>query len=95
MCVNNQSLVRELVHAIFIHLFSNALQLKEKMKYIHLLFSHQKGFLFDEKIKGIYISCIFPFATCIYIYIYHINYGVIQGFPALRKAACSILLINC
>ena len=65
------------------------------MKYIHLLFSHQKGFLFDEKIKGIYISCIFPFATCIYIYIYHINYGVIQGFPALRKAACSILLINC
>ena len=105
MCVNNQSLVRELAHAIYIYIyiyiyryiyiyvftrFQKRCNLKKKMKCVHLLFSHQMVSLFDEKTKGIYIFHVyFPlqrFWKGVCIYIYHINYGVIQGFPALRKA---------
>ena len=79
MCVNNQSLVRELAHAIYIYLyiyiyiyiyiyvftrFQKRCNLKKKMKCVHLLFSHQMVSLFDEKTKGIYIY---------FMYISHCN----------------------
>ena len=43
MCVNNQSLVRELAHAIYIHPFSKALQL-EKNTDIFVLSSESVSF---------------------------------------------------
>ena len=59
----------------FIYPFSKTLQLKKKrMIYIHLLFSHQKVSLFDEKQKVCIFHMYFQIATFlktgVYIYIY-------------------------
>ena len=100
MCVNNQSLVRELAHAIYIYLyiyiyiciypFSKTLQFEKKNEMCApFIFSSNGVSLWWENKRHIYIFHVhFPlqrFWKGVCIYIYHINYGVIQGFPALRK----------